>query len=215
MSFDLHIHSSYSDGCAGIESIVRRAKEKGLKIIAIADHSIEHRFGMTESKARKRQEEIERFSSRYDIEVLSAVECGILADGEITLPDFRFDMILASIHDQLPAEEYYRRIKLCLRKNSIDVLAHIHSTLFGSINGSMIEEDEEIIDLLQEADVALEINTTHSAPPDNFLTLCSNRRIKYSVGSDTHILGRIGDVEEAFKRARKFLPRGRFILDER
>lgn len=35
---DLHIHSSYSDGCLSPEEIVEMAKEEGLKCISITDH---------------------------------------------------------------------------------------------------------------------------------------------------------------------------------
>jgi len=36
---DLHIHSTYSDGKAQFESIIKQAKSKGYKKIAIADHN--------------------------------------------------------------------------------------------------------------------------------------------------------------------------------
>ncbi len=212
--YDLHIHSCYSDGSGRIEEIIRRAKEAKLKTIAIVDHSVEHKFGLTEAKAKKRQEEIERFSSKYDIDVLSGVECGILADGEIVLPDFKFDIVLASVHAQLSTDEYYRRILECIRKNDFDVLGHLHSTLFGSVNED-IEKDMEIIDLLSERDIAVEINTGHDSPPTSFLQLCQDRKLRYSVGSDTHVLSRVGDVNKGFKIAKKFLPKGRFILDGR
>jgi len=57
--FDLHIHSIYSDGTATIDEIARKAKEMGMKVIAIVDHSVEHRLGIDEGKAKQRQAEIE------------------------------------------------------------------------------------------------------------------------------------------------------------
>lgn len=212
--YDLHIHSCYSDGSAKIEEIIKRASEKGLKAIAIVDHSVEHKFGLTEAKARKRQDEIERFSAKYNITVLSGVECGILADGEIVLPDFKFDLIIASIHNHLSTQEYYHRILECLRKNEFDVLGHLHSTLFGSVNGDL-KMDLGIIDMLEEREIALEINTGHNSPPDDFLQLCRGKKLRYSVGSDTHVLSRIGDVSKGFRTAKKFFPNARFLLDGR
>ena len=212
--YDLHIHSCYSDGNGDIERIVRKAKEAGLKTIAIVDHSIEHRLGLTERKARKRQEEIERMSSKYDIEVLSGIECGIGADGEIALPDFKFDLVLVSIHEPIPKEEYYRRIELCLQKHDFDILAHFHSEVFCCIDGRDINRDAEIIDVLIERDIALEINTAHRAPPEDLLELCSSRRIKYSVGSDSHAINRVGDVRWGLEVARKYLKKGIFVLED-
>lgn len=212
--YDLHIHSTYSDGDASIEQIIKKAKEVGLKTIAIVDHSMEHRFGLNERKAKKRQEEINRYASKYDIEVLSGVECGIKADGEIVLPRFKFDLVLASIHDFLYMDEYYHRIISCLKYNDFDVLAHLHSTMFGSLNGQDLEKDMEIVDLLIARDIALEINTAHSAPPLDFLELLDVKvkKIKYSVGSDSHSIKRVGDVSWGFEVARKYLKNGRFIL---
>lgn len=39
MRFDLHIHSRYSDGKAGVEDILRVARRKGLSGIAVTDHN--------------------------------------------------------------------------------------------------------------------------------------------------------------------------------
>jgi len=217
--YDLHVHSNYSDGDASVEQIIKKAKESGLKAIAIVDHSIEHRSGLNERKAKRRQDEIDKFSSRYDIEVLSGIECGIKADGEIFLPHFKFDLILASIHDFLYADEYYHRIISCLKNNDFDILAHLHSSMFGSLNGRDPNKDVEIVDLLVERDIALEINTAHSAPPTDFVTMLNERcgvkkiKVKYSVGSDSHSLRRIGDVSWGFNVARKYLKNGKFILD--
>lgn len=82
---DLHIHSNYSDGQGSVEEIARRAKERGLKAIAIVDHSIELPFGLTEKKARMREIEIENAASLYGIKIYSGIECSINAAGEIEI----------------------------------------------------------------------------------------------------------------------------------
>jgi len=210
---DLHIHSIYSDGTASIDEIARKAKERGLKVIAIVDHSLEHRKGITEDKLKKRQMDIENAKDKYDMEILSGIECGILPDGGIALPNFKFDIVIASIHDIMFTEEYYWRIKECLKKNcdKIDVLGHLHSEMFNC--GRDFSKDAEIIDLLIEYDIALEINSLHRAPPIDFLEMCSNKIVKYSVGSDAHNLDRVGEVRWCFEMAKK-LKRGKFILNK-
>lgn len=210
--YDLHIHSEYSDGSASIDSIVKKAKEADLKAIAIVDHSIEHPLGLTRSKAKKRHHEIQQASSKYDIKVIEGIECGIQAEGRIIMPEFDFELVLASIHDQVSMDEYYRRIKLCLENNNIDVLAHFHSTIFDAYDGRDEEKDEEILDLLVDNNVCLELNTAHEAPPLSVLEKCSDRKIRYSVGSDSHSLRRIADVAWGFRMAKKFLKKGEFIL---
>lgn len=210
--YDLHVHSQYSDGGSSIDSIVRKAKECGLRAVAIVDHSIEHPMGLTRNKAKKRVLDIENAQAKYGIEVISGVECGILSGGKIVLPEFDFDLVLASMHDIVPMDEYYRRIELCLKKNNIDVLAHFHAELFNVFGGENGQKDEEVLDLLVENDVGLEINTGHYAPPESVLEKCSHRRIKYSVGSDSHSLSRVADVKWGFKIANKFFKKGESII---
>jgi len=209
---DLHIHSQYSDGSASVDEIAKMAKERGLKVIAIVDHSLEHRKGVNEGKLKRRQMEIEKAKDVYGIEILSGIECGILPGGEIAIPKFNFDLVIASIHEVLDTEEYYRRIKGCLKRNcdKIEVLGHLHSDMFHC--GRDYNQDLEIVDMLIENDVALEINSLHHAPPIDFLEICSGRSLKFSVGSDAHTLSRVGDVEWCFKMVGRFLKKGKLII---
>ncbi|AGK60258.1 Histidinol phosphatase and related hydrolases of the PHP family [Archaeoglobus sulfaticallidus PM70-1] len=212
--FDLHIHSNYSDGSSPIRDIAKKAKERNLKVIAIADHSMEHKFGLDEAKAVKRQLEIEKYSSAYNIEILSAVECGILADGEIMIPDFDFDIILASIHANISFKEYNLRVRKCIEKYDVDVIAHLYSEMFHPFDFQLndcVEDALDLIDFIKDNDVAIELNTAHNSPPDEILLRC--RRIKYSIGSDAHSLARIGDVREGFKKAKTIVKDGRFIIE--
>ena len=210
--YDLHIHSNFSDGRASIDLIARKAKEKGLKVIAIVDHSLEHKYGLNERKARKRQNEIEKAKSKYDIEILGGIECGIGADGEILKPSVEFDLVLVAVHEILPASEYYRRIELCIQNNDVNILSHFHSQMFCSLDGRNIAKDLEIVDKLIENDVAIELNSLHLAPPEDLLKLLPFRKIKYSIGSDSHTLERVGDVKWCLRMAKKYLSKSKFII---
>lgn len=61
--YDLHIHSTYSDGSSGIEEIFSMANQKGLKGIAITDH--DSILGL------KKSEEINR---KYNMKFISGLE---------------------------------------------------------------------------------------------------------------------------------------------
>ena len=63
MTADLHIHSTYSDGSFSPEEIVKMAAQKGLEVIAIADHDTVDGI----EPARKAAE-------GYDIEIIPALE---------------------------------------------------------------------------------------------------------------------------------------------
>ncbi len=208
---DLHIHTLYSDGTASVYDVARKAKERGLKVIAVVDHSIEHKRGITEDKLKLRQREIEEAKDTFGIDILSGIECGILPGGEIALPKFDFDLVVVSIHDIMPTEEYYHRILECLRKYKVDVLGHLHSEMFNC--GRDYARDVELIDVLLEKGVALEINSHHHAPPIDFLEMCSGKEMVYSIGSDAHTVERVGDVKWCLEMARRFLKKGTPIID--
>jgi len=198
--FDLHVHSMYSDGQGSVEEIARKAKERGLKVIAIADHSCEHPLGLDEGKARRRKEEIELCQDKYGIRILDAVECGIDADGRIEMPKHDFELVIASVHECLPVEDYCRRIIECAKNFDFDVLGHFHSSVFNTYSDS-VELDLEVIDVLRENGIALEINSAHRAPPPELLDEISVEDLKnllFSVGSDSHSVSRVGDVSWSF-----------------
>lgn len=210
---DLHIHSMYSDGSASIDEIARKARERGLKVIAIVDHSVEHPRGLNERKAMRRKLEIEQAEQKYGIRILDGVECGILEDGKIILPKHDFDIIIASVHTPLRSDELYRRIRMCIIEQDFHVLGHMHAEMF-SLDGRDDERDLEILDLLEETGKALEINTNHDAPPEQTLRLCAGKKLLYSLGSDAHTLSRVGDIDRARRMAKLYLGSGKNILHE-
>ena len=209
---DLHIHSKYSDGRSSVEEIAKRARERGLKVIAVVDHSSEHPLGLNEKKAKLRSLEIRNAEERYGIKILDGVECGILEDGIIQKPKHDFDLVIASVHSRLPVKEFYKRVIRCIKTQDFHVLGHLHAEMFYS--GRIEELDAEIIDLLIENGIALELNSQHRAPPEDFLELCMDRRIIYSIGSDAHSPERVGDVSWSKKMAKIYLRKGLTILDE-
>ncbi len=201
--FDLHVHSSYSDGSGKIMEIVEKAKERRLEVICIADHSVEHPKGLDERKARRRIAEIEMAEQKFGIRILNGIECGILEGGRIEKPEVEFDFVIASIHAYLTPEEYYRRLRECIKTQDVHVLGHLHSDMFG-LNGRIPEYDLEILDLAKENCVAIEVNNHHRSPPLDLIEEAGRKGLIYSIGSDAHTVTRVGDVSWAKKIAEKF-----------
>ncbi len=204
LRMDLHVHSIYSDGNGRVEEIVRKAKERGMKRIGIVDHSIEFHFGLTEAKAKRRLMEIENAESAYGIKVYNGVECTIDATGNIILPDFDFDFVIASVHEYLTGEEYYRRVLLCIDNCEFDILGHPFSKLF-AFDDNIEKLDEILLDKLEESGIALELNSSHHSPPEEFLARCSERKIPFSIGSDAHDVSRVGMVGWSIEMAKRYM----------
>ncbi len=209
--YDLHIHSVYSDGNASVEEIARKAKELGVKAVAIVDHSVELYFGLTEAKARQRELDIDNAASLYGIKIYSGIECSIDAAGEIVLPDWNFDFVIASVHEIVYGRDYYDRLLKCIEKNEVDVIGHPFSKLFG-FDHHLPEMDERLLDVLEETGVAIELNSSHQSPPESFLEMCMGRKLKYSIGSDAHVLEKVGDVNWSLENAKKYMTRARMFV---
>lgn len=198
---DFHIHSKFSDGAASVFEIARKAKEIGLKAIAIVDHSLELKFGLDEKKAELRQIEIDEAKDFYSIKIYSGIECGINHHGDIFLPLYDFDFIIASVHEN--ASNYYERIIKCIEKNNVDVIGHPFSELYEFYRDPL--QEDRLLNALENHEVALEINAMHKCPPEDFLIKCSELKMKISIGSDAHRLENVGKVEWAEEKRKKYM----------
>jgi putative hydrolase len=205
---DLHIHSNFSDGRATVLEIARKAKELGLRAIAIVDHSLELSFGLDEKKAKLRQIEIDDARSIYGIKIYSGVECGINHSGEIFLPRCDFDFIIASVHEN--TSDYYGRVIRCVEMNDFDVLGHPLSEMFEFVRDPKLEE--EMLDTIEAYGIALELNSTHKCPPEDFMIGCADRRIEISMGSDAHRIENVGKVEWCEERRKKYLSHAKIFI---
>lgn len=108
---DYHTHTIYSKkpyvpwyhAKGSIEDNIARAKELGLKEIAITDHGFSHRlFGCSRKKLKTTKKEISRLSQKYGIKVYFGVEANFLGvDGSIDVIDSDreyLDIVLCGFH---------------------------------------------------------------------------------------------------------------------
>src|SRR5262249_30624757 len=87
---DLHMHTTATDGQATIDEMIEAAKARGLKYIAITDHSkrVSMANGLDAGRLRAHWREIDKVRKRAKgIEVLCGIECDILEDATLDLPD--------------------------------------------------------------------------------------------------------------------------------
>ena len=81
---DLHMHTTATDGRNSIEEMVEAAKARGLKYIAITDHSkrVTMANGLDAKRLREHWQAIDEVRGRVSgIDVLCGIECDILNDG--------------------------------------------------------------------------------------------------------------------------------------
>jgi DNA polymerase (family X) len=128
----LHNHTTWSDGAASLEAMVRQAERRGFEYILVSDHSKSASYagGLSEQRVREQAEEIDRVQEQFPgIRILKGIEVDILPDGSLDYADevlAGFDLVIASVHSSfhLGREEMTRRIVRALESPHVDVLGH-------------------------------------------------------------------------------------------
>jgi DNA polymerase (family 10) len=101
---DVHVHSTWSDGKASVLEMAEAARDLGYEYVAICDHTRNVRVvpGLDADDVRRQAEEIARANELLSpFRVLRGIECDILADGSLDLPDdvlMELDWVQASVH---------------------------------------------------------------------------------------------------------------------
>jgi DNA polymerase (family 10) len=105
---DLHMHTTWSDGSASIEEMVRAAVQRGYRYMAISDHSggLGVARGLSPERLQSQRLAIKEVAAKYPtITVLAASEVDIRADGSMDFPDdvlAGLDLVIGSIHSAIP-----------------------------------------------------------------------------------------------------------------
>jgi DNA polymerase (family 10) len=98
------MHTTATDGAASIREMAEAAKARGLKYIAITDHSkrVSMANGLDAKRLRHHWKEIDKVrQSMTGIEILRGVECDILEDATLDLDDevlSEADWVIAVLH---------------------------------------------------------------------------------------------------------------------
>jgi DNA polymerase (family 10) len=101
---DLHVHTTWSDGKASVLEMAEAAIALGYEYLAICDHTRSVRVvpGLDADEVRRQGEEIAAVNEQVaPFRVLRGIECDILADGSLDLPDAvlqELDWVQASVH---------------------------------------------------------------------------------------------------------------------
>jgi DNA polymerase (family 10) len=136
---DLHMHTTASDGKATLREMVVAAIDRGLKYIAITDHSprVSMANGLTPERLRQQWDEIDRLKTEFDdFSILKGIECDILEKGGMDLPDdvlAEADWVVASVHygQQQPREQITDRMLGALENPHVSIIAHPTGRLIG------------------------------------------------------------------------------------
>jgi DNA polymerase (family 10) len=130
---DLHMHTTETDGLASLEEMAKAARGRGLKYIAITDHSkrVAMARGLDAARLLRQWTAIDALNATWGrgFRILKGIEVDILEKGGLDLPDeilAQADWVVASIHygQKQSREQITARIVGALANPYVSAIAH-------------------------------------------------------------------------------------------
>ncbi|MDX6648730.1 MAG: polymerase [Solirubrobacteraceae bacterium] len=164
---ELHSHTVASDGKNTLEEMVAAAQARGLKYLAVTDHSASMGFGadVSPSQLERQIERVRELDAQLKgFDLLIGSEVNILPDGGLDYDDdllSRLDWVIASVHTsfRMPQDEQTARIVAACEHPWVDCIGHL--------TGRKIErrppyalDVEAVIDAAARTGTMLEINSS-------------------------------------------------------
>jgi DNA polymerase (family 10) len=162
---DLHSHSTWSDGRASVLEMARAAQARGYDYLAICDHTpaVGAVQGLTGDDVRRQAAEIDAANAVLSpFRVLRGIECDILPDGRLDLPDdvlAELDWVQASVHggQRTPRPELTKRVVEALHNPYVRCLSHPTGRLINRRPENALDL-EQVFEVARARGVAVEVN---------------------------------------------------------
>ena len=192
---DLHMHTTATDGMNSIREMAEAAKARGLQYIAITDHSkrVTMANGLDADRLRAHWQAIDKVRGEISgIEILKGIECDILEDATMDLPDdvlAEADWVLAVLHYGLkqPREQIDKRLLNAIRNPHVDAIGHLTGRLVNQRPGADLTF-EDVLTAAADHGTWLEINAHPSRLDLNDIhaAAAKDRGIPIVINTDAH-----------------------------
>lgn len=193
---DLHMHTVATDGKGTIMDMVEAAKKRGIKYIAITDHS--QRVGMANGldpeRCLEQWEEIDKINKELgrSFKVLKGIECDILEKGGMDLPDDvleQADWVMASIHygQQQPRDQLTKRMVDAIANPNVSAVSHPTGRLLNKREAYDIDM-EAVMNAATEYGKFMELNAHPKRLDlnDTYCAMAKERSIPIVISTDAH-----------------------------
>ena len=192
---DLHSHSDWSDGSATLLEMQQAARDRGLQVLAVTDHSpaLSMTGGLDRDKLLRQWDALDALEGEVPgLTVLRGLEVDILADGSLDMDDEmleRMDVVVVSVHSrfELSEADQTERVVRALTHPEVNVLGHPTGRLLGQRESFAIDL-EAVIAAAAEHDVALELNA-HPARldlDDRWARRAAQAGVPITINCDAH-----------------------------
>src|SRR5690242_15838580 len=211
---DLQMHTSATDGKGTIEEMAHAARALGYQYIAITDHSkrVTMVLGFDAKRLREQWRTIDELnaqSKKNGFMILKSVECDILENGKLDLPDdvlAEADYVVATIHYGLTQgeKELTRRLVGAAEHPDVDTIGHPTGRMLGRRDSYRFD-----FDALCRACVAsgclLELNghPERMDLPDTLAAAAKQLGVRFVLSTDSHQPGNLAFMKYAVALARR------------
>lgn len=193
---DLHMHSTWSDGRLSVLEMARAARVRGLRYIAITDHSASLGIanGLSAERLLAQAAEIRAADEAMGpgFRVLHGVEMEIRADGTLDYPDevlAQLDFVIASLHVGLSQtrEQVTQRALAAINNPHVDMLGHPTGRLLPERAGADLDMDA-VIEAAAATGTILEVNANPRRLDlrDAHVRRALEVGVKIAINSDAH-----------------------------
>jgi DNA polymerase (family 10) len=228
----MHAHSKWSDGTQEIQEIARAYYEAGFEYFALTDHSpaVTVAHGLTPDRFELQWNEIDAINKDYEdafkkkrhvpdlhggrkdvkpFRILKGVECDILPDGLMDLPDkvlAKMEIVVASVHSRfrMSEEEMTARIVKGLQNPYVKILGHPSGRLINEREPYAVDM-EKVIRAAIENHVAMEIDGQPDRLDlfDYYCKMAKDNGAKFTVDSDEHNTNQLLNLDFGIAVARR------------
>jgi DNA polymerase (family X) len=220
---DLHMHTEATDGRDTIRQMAEAALARGLKYIAITDHSknLAMTNGLDDARALAHVKRIREVDAEMEgrIRVLPGIEVDILADGSLDLEDAtlaEMDIVVASVHSHFnqPLGEMTARVLRALENPHVRILGHptgrkvLHREAYAL-------DIEQVLQRAAQLGVAVEHNASPARSDLNDLNLRRARELgcKIVVDTDAHSTEELDQMRYGITQLRRAWLTARDVLN--
>ena len=219
---DLHLHTDWSDGRDPMDVMVAAAKERGLRYIAVTDHSVGRGIanGLSIDRLLNHMQSLETLQAQIgDIKLLRGTEMDIRADGSLDYPDevlAQLDWVIGSIHSAMNQDSatMTARIIKAMQNPYVSVIGHLTTRLIGE--RQPIEADfEAIFRAALDTGTALEINASPERLDlkDTHIRRAREMGVPLVVNTDAHTFESLDNMQHGVANARRGWCEARHILN--
>lgn len=209
---DLQVQSNWTDGRDSIKALAKEAKHRGLRYIAITDHTkrLAMTHGLDEKRLKKQMQEIDALNKKISgITILKGTECDILKDGSLDLPDSalaRLDVVGVSVHSyfSMSKKEMTERIVRAITNPYVTMLFHPTGRRLGKRKAYEVDM-EAVVRAAKKHGVFLEANASPERLDlhDAHIRMAVEEGVKLVINSDAHAASHFSFLEYGIAQARR------------